>query len=143
MQVNPTYQSVLTNYSDRLLGILLTGLSKIDETQPEELEDGDENNLTTLIVSGISLEHLAHVLKDTILDKTIEFALSKVGSQVWQERQVGFLALGAVLDGPDPAKYQHKMMGCFGAILESMKDPMPKVKKSIAWVIYRTAEFNF
>jgi hypothetical protein len=41
-------------------------------------------------------------MKDDVMAPVINFSFSKLGSQNWIDRYVGNIALGAIVEGPNP-----------------------------------------
>ena len=52
--------------------------------------------------SGQLLQEVAKVLRDQLLDSTLQFAGPKLNSQSWKDNHVGMIALGSIMEGPTP-----------------------------------------
>mmetsp|Transcript_5251 Transcript_5251/g.3969 ORF Transcript_5251/g.3969 Transcript_5251/m.3969 type:complete len:168 (-) Transcript_5251:1226-1729(-) len=136
------YQSVLLPFKEQVLSTMFHGLMKQDEEESDELQQNEETEWAVSLAAGRSLEYLAQVLKDEVLLPVLEFSFPKLVSGSWFERRVGFLSLGAILEGPDPQKFMDSMNPYFLNILASLEDGSPKVKQTVAWVLYRLATCN-
>jgi hypothetical protein len=72
----------------------------------------------------------------------LNFAFPKFSSENWTERYVGNIALGAIMEGPNPEYFKSTMDQYYESILNQISDSVPKVKHTVAWVIYRMAQHN-
>jgi len=108
MKKDPNYKSVLSNYTPVLINILFLGLSKVNEScDPDIIEETEEWNVS--LSSGCALEYLALIMKEEIMESVINFSFPKLASGNWIDRYVGNLALGAIVEGPNPEFFKTAM----------------------------------
>jgi importin subunit beta-1 len=59
-----------------------------------------ENSLT--LSAGYTLENIARVVGNPILDHVFNFIQTKISSEKWGDRYIGMIAFGSIIDGPNP-----------------------------------------
>ena len=59
-----------------------------------------ENSIT--LSAGYTLENIARVAKNSILEFIFPFIQQKISSEKWGDRYISLIAFGSVIDGPSP-----------------------------------------
>lgn len=112
-----------------LVPILLHTLQK----QPE---DGDGDEWTVSNAGGMCLKLLAQVAKDDCVPKVVEFVTANIGGTNWRQKEAAVLALGSILEGPDPDKLRPLVSEAMRVLLPLLRDETNSmVKDTTAWTI--------
>ena len=82
------------------------------------------------------LQEVSKVLRDEVLQSTLEFAGPKLNSQSWQDNHVGMITLGSVMEGPSSEALQRNLAPAYATIFQMWdSSPSSRVRQSTAWLI--------
>lgn len=96
------HANIIPTYSSAILAIIQAGLSKKNDAEVDELQDSTEESDWNVCLACIQcLEHIAQILKDSIVPDMTNFAFGKINSEDWYDRYVAILTIGALMDGPN------------------------------------------
>jgi importin subunit beta-1 len=122
------------------MDIILTGLQKFDQsTEDEQLDEMAENNLT--FSSGYTLENIARVCGNDVMQPVFNFITPKFASPNWGDRYVGMIAFGSIIDGPNSQDMANTIATAYADIVNMINDQVPKVRQTVAFVLYKLSEF--
>jgi importin subunit beta-1 len=93
------------------------------------------------VAAGYTLENIAKAIGDDCLEYILTFIQPKIGSQRWGERYIGMIAFGSIIDGPGPEKIYNSVSSSFEFVINMLNDPIPKVRQTVAFVLYKISEF--
>ena len=98
-----------------------------------------ENSLT--LAAGYTLENITRVVRSQIIPNMMSFIKLRVGSNGWGDRYVGLIAFGSIIDGPDAKDLISEIGDNYHAFVNMINDPVPKVRQTAAFVLYKMSEF--
>ncbi|XP_019853838.1 PREDICTED: importin subunit beta-1 isoform X2 [Amphimedon queenslandica] len=117
-----------------LLPILLRILAKQEEYD-------DEDDWVPSKAAGVCLSLMASCTEDSIVPLVIPFVKENIFNGDWRFRDAAVMALGCIMEGPDPDQLAQFISEVLLRIIELMKsDPLIQVKDSAAWTIGRICE---
>ncbi|ESP02229.1 hypothetical protein LOTGIDRAFT_199879 [Lottia gigantea] len=116
-----------------LIPILLITLTK-----QEEFESDDEWNPCK--AAGVCLMLMATCCDDDIVAHVLPFVQENIRNQDWRFRDAAVMALGSIIEGPDPTKLKPLMEQAMPMLIELMKDPSVVVRDTTAWMFGRVCE---
>lgn len=86
--------------------------------------------------AGSLLIEVAALLGDQILQDTIQFASQKLNGQAWQDRYIGMLALGSIMDGPSAEALTREFEPAYETIFILWDSASSsRVRQATAWLI--------
>jgi len=136
------HHSLIYQAHQSLLSIFFQGILKNKDEEVDDLKDaGGNQEWTVALAAGCAIEHMARLVQDDILTPVLSFVQERLQSPDWVERYLGSIALGAIVEGPNPQSYASILAQSFSSILLMMDDPSLKVKYGISWVMRRVAQF--
>lgn len=120
-----------------LVPILLVLLTKQEEFD-------DEEDWTPCKAAGVCLMLMANTAEDNIVPHVLPFVQQYMNNPDWKYRDAALYALGAILEGPEPAVLVAQISQ-IGKIMEVLLDLMindssVQVRDTTAWVIGRICE---
>lgn len=84
---------------------------------------------------------MSRVIKDAVLQPIFEFIHPILGSPKWTDRYIAMIALGSIMEGPNPESTANIIAEAYSYILGMLDDPIPRVRQTVAFVYYKLAEF--
>lgn len=112
-------------------------------------EDDGEDVYGPSQAAASCLGAVAKVAQDAVLDHVMPFVNSSFGSASWQAREAATLAMGVVMEGPDPAVVGGLINKALPAMLDRLtpgapgRDPSVPVRDTTAWTIGHAFECLF
>lgn len=116
-----------------LVPILLVTLTKQEEFD-------DEEDWTPCKGAGVCLMLMANTAEDAIVNHVLPFVQQYMTNDDWRYRDAAVYALGAILEGPEPATLVPFIGAVITTLLQLMNDSSVQVKDTTAWVIGRICE---
>lgn len=117
-----------------LVPILLLTLAK-----QEEFDDEDDWNPCK--AAGVCISLMANSTDDAIIPHVIPFVKEHLDNLDWRFRDAAVMALGSIMEGPDPDQLAPHVADVVGKVIALMgNDPSVQVKDSAAWTIGRICE---
>jgi importin subunit beta-1 len=118
----------------------LTGLRKFDQSvEDENLDEMPENSLT--LAAGYTLENISRVVRNFIIPPLLNFIQPRIGSDKWGDRYISLIAFGSIIDGPEEQQFNAAIGEFYSGFVNMIHDPVPKVRQTAAFVLYKMAEF--
>ncbi|EGV60888.1 karyopherin Kap95 [Yamadazyma tenuis] len=103
-------------------------------------EDPEDDDWSVAMAAGACVQLFAQNTGNYIIESTLNFVDSNIGSENWREREAAMMAFGSVLDGPDVEQLQVPIMNALPSILALTKDENLQVRETTAWSLGRLAE---
>ena len=97
-------------------------------------EDMSDHEWGTSTSAACCLKIMAYLMKDEILDPVIDHAGGLTVSDSPQDRYVGLLTLGAVIDGPSKNAIRDKFRPALEVLFQLLDDQHRKVRENSAWM---------
>jgi len=107
-------------------------------TKQEEYDDEDDWNPCK--AAGVCLSLMANYCEDAIVPLVMPFVREHLQNPQWQWKDAAIVALGSILEGPDPNVLQQHVMEIMGPLIDLMDDPMVQVRDSAVWTLGRVCE---
>lgn len=98
-----------------------------------------ENSLS--FAAGYTLEGISRVVGDAVLGPIFEYIHPKMASANWGDRYIGMIAFGSIIDGPQSSEIAQIIGGAYFDIVSMINDSIPKVRQTVAFVLYKLSEF--
>eukprot|EP00123_Amoebidium_parasiticum_P016581 comp23506_c0_seq1/m.39386 comp23506_c0_seq1/g.39386 ORF comp23506_c0_seq1/g.39386 comp23506_c0_seq1/m.39386 type:complete len:883 (-) comp23506_c0_seq1:641-3289(-) len=108
-------------------------------TRQDETDDEDAWNPAT--AAGVCVALMAMVCEDAIVEPIMPFIVNNVHDQDWHKREAAVLALGSILEGPNPDNLTPIVTSALPTLTQLMRDSSVHVKDTAAWTIGRVCEF--
>lgn len=117
-----------------LVPILLGTLTKQDEYD-------DEDDWNPCKAAGVCLSLMASCCEDAIVQQVCPFVVENISKEDWKLRDAAIMALGSIMEGPDPEELQKNIIPFVGPLITLMSsDSQVQVKDSAAWTLGRVCE---
>lgn len=129
-QVSRFYVKGALNF---LIDVLLQTLTKQDEFD-------DEDDWNPCKAAGVCLSLMAGCCENAIVEPVIKFVMENLAHAEWNHRDAAIMALGSVLEGPDPSILKEPILKVTGSLITLMDDSNIQVKDSAAWTLGRVCE---
>lgn len=71
----------------------------------------------------------------------IPFIQQRVVSDRWGDRYISLIAFGSIIDGPDAQQIISNVGEFYNGFVNIINDPIPKVRQTAAFVLYKMSEF--
>ena len=97
-------------------------------------DDMSDHEWGTSTSAACCLKIMAYLMRDEILDPVIEYAGQLIVSDSPQDRYVGLLTLGAVIDGPHSDAINKKFTPALSVLFQLLDDNHCKVRENSAWM---------
>lgn len=107
-------------------------------TKQEEYDDEDDWNPCK--AAGVCLSLMASCCEDEIVELAVPFINEHIKSQDWKFRDAAVMALGSILEGPEPSTLQQHVTMLMESLIELMTDSTVQVRDSAAWTTGRICE---
>lgn len=117
-----------------LVPLLLETLTKQDEFD-------DEDDWNPCKAAGVCLSLMASCCEDGIVELIVPFVAENITSADWKRRDAAIMALGSIMEGPDPEELQKYVVQLVPPLIGMMtNDETVQVKDSAAWTLGRVCE---
>ena len=123
-----------------MIRLILEGLLQVEDDEDEfdiDLEQGP------CLSAGFTLKKLAHLIRNDIIDLSINFIAENIQSQNnWQQKYAGLIALSMITEGPDKQKFLEVIAQLLDQLLQLFSDQSPKVREAVCHVFKQLAEHH-
>lgn len=92
--------------------------------------------------SGCCLQKISILLESEVMPPVVEFVSQNIRSESWKDRYAALIALGAITEGPERAKFSEIIVPSFNDLINMFGDQSVKVREAISWVISKTCEHH-
>ncbi|EMR11011.1 hypothetical protein PNEG_00611 [Pneumocystis murina B123] len=116
-----------------VLPVLLQLMCKQDE-------DVDEDEWNISMAAGTCVQLFSQCVEGIIVGPVLTFVEANIRSDDWKRREAGVMALGSILEGPDPKLLETLMQEALPVLISMMSDPVVQVQDTTAWTLGRISD---
>ncbi|KAG4304322.1 hypothetical protein PORY_002297 [Pneumocystis oryctolagi] len=116
-----------------VLPVLLQLMCKQDD-------DVDEDEWNVSMAAGTCVQLFSQCVEGLIVGPVLTFVEANIRSNDWKRREAGVMALGSILEGPDPKLLETLMQEALPVLISMMSDPVIQVQDTTAWTLGRVSD---
>jgi len=129
-------QDYIKGISSQLVPLLLEALTKVDG-------DANPDDWTVSEAAQNCLIMISTTLEDAVLPLVVPFVTSHITAQKWKHREAALLALGAILEGPDPKEMEQFILSVTPIVMTSLKSEQVVTRETSAWTLGEICKYHF
>lgn len=114
----------------------------LTETLCRQSSEEDDDTWNLAMAAGTCLGLVAQVVGDKCVDIVLNFVSANFQQQDWKNREAAVLAYGSIMEGPSSEKMRPTVEQIYPHLVQSMRDPVPRVRDTVAWTLGRIAMFH-
>mmetsp|Transcript_29930 Transcript_29930/g.80044 ORF Transcript_29930/g.80044 Transcript_29930/m.80044 type:complete len:868 (+) Transcript_29930:124-2727(+) len=114
----------------------------LTETLCRQGSEEDDDTWNLAMAAGTCLGLVAQVVGDKCVDIVLNFVSANFQQQDWKHREAAILAYGSIMEGPSSEKMRPTVEQIYPHLVQSMRDPVPRVRDTVAWTLGRIAMFH-